>query len=134
MTAREQIRNHKGIVLVGMLIFSILVNGCFFPIVNFNPKNTTDLVTILRFMIIAMTFTFHKSIASLEAVIFPKAPIIFIGAFNVFLVICGLICRYLLESGEVSNVYNFTILNIAFHVIILALISTAACLLERKKK
>lgn len=66
MTAREQIRNHKGIILVGMLVFSILVNGCFFPIVNFNPENTTGLVTILRFMIIAMVFTYHKFIGSLE--------------------------------------------------------------------
>lgn len=32
-------------------------------------------------------------------------------------IVGGLLCRYLLEFGEISNVYNFTLGNIAFFVL-----------------
>lgn len=133
MVTREKIRNHKGIILVGMFGFSILVNAGFFPIINFNPGNPVDIGIRQRLVVIVMAFTFHKSIGSLEAAIFSKWSAILISIFNIFLVLCGLICRYVLEFGEVSNTYNFTIWNVFFQVTVLAFVSTAVCLLERKK-
>lgn len=133
MVNKEKIKSNRKIIIVGMLFFSILVNGGFFPIINFNPENPVDL-GFMRLIIIAMAFTFHKSIGSLEAIILSDCSTVFISIFNVFLVACGLVCRYLLEFGEVSNTYNFTILNVLFQIMMLALVSTVVCLLERKKR
>lgn len=133
MVDREKIKSYKNIIFVGTFAFSILVNGGFFPIINFNSINPVDLGIMLRWTIIAMAFIFHKSIGSLEAIILSKWSVTLISIFNVFLVLCGLICRYLLEFGEISNTYNFTILNVLFQVIVLSFVSTAVCLLERKK-
>ncbi len=132
MENREKIKNHKKIILAGILGFSSLINGCFFPIINFNSENPAALGIMLHLMIIIMAFTLHKFIGSLEVVILSKWSVIFISIFNVFLVLCGLIFRYVLEFGEVSNTYNFTVLNVFFQVALLSFISTATCLLERK--
>lgn len=113
---------------------SILVNGGFFPIINFNPENPVNLKIMLRLVIVVMAFAFHKYIGSLETTIFSKWSAIPLSIFNIFLVLSGLICRYLLEFGEESNTYyNFTILNVCFQVTVLAFISMHTCLLERKK-
>lgn len=130
----EKIKNHKKPIIIGVFIFSILVNGGFFPIVNFNPDNPVDLGIIMRLIIIIMAYTFHKSIGSLETIILPEWSTTFIGVFNAVLVLCGLIFRYLVEFGEVSNTYNFTILNVSFQMIALAAVSTVTCVLERKNK
>lgn len=114
MIDKEKIESQKKIILVGMLGFS---RPCI----------------MLRLVIIAMAFTFHKSIGSLEAIIFSTWPPMLISAFNMLLVFCGLICRYISEFGEVSNTYHFTVLNVSFQVIMLALVSTVVCLLERKR-
>ena len=45
---------------------------------------------------------------------------------NLFLVFAGMGARYLLEYGEISNVYNFTMLNSIVHMFIATLVSTAA--------
>lgn len=100
---REKIKEHKGIILAGIIGFSILVNGGFFPIINFNPENPVDLGIMQRLAIIVMAFTFHKSIGSLEAAVLSAWSAILLSIFNVFLVLSGLICRYLLEFGEASN-------------------------------
>lgn len=134
MVDGEIIKNHKKPIIIGVLIFSILVNGGFFPIVNFNLDNPVDLAITMRLIIIVMAYTFHKSIGSLEVIILSEWSTTFIGIFNTVLVLCGLNFRYLLEFGEVSNTYNFTILNVSFQVIALAAVSTVTCVLKRKKK
>lgn len=130
----KKIKNNRKLIILGMFISSILVDGGFFPIVNFNPDNPVDLGITFRLVIIVMAFMFHKAIGSLEAVAFSEWSAIFIAIFNVAIASCGLVCRYLLELGEVSNTYNFTILNICFQVAVLAFLSTIVCVLEQKKK
>lgn len=87
----------------------------------------------MRLMIIVMALEFHKEMGSLEAVTFSKWSMPFIAIFNISLALSGLGCRYLLEFGEVSNIYNFTVMNVAFQVIPLALVSTIVCALDKKK-
>ena len=40
--------------------------------------------------------------------------------------VLGLVCRYLLEFGEVSNTYNFTLGSIAAYLLLIPLATTAA--------
>ena len=42
---------------------------------------------------------------------------------NCGVTILGMVARYLLEYGEVSNTYNFTIKNIVVHIVIMMLLS-----------
>lgn len=39
--------------------------------------------------------------------------------FALVLTVAGMICRYVLEYGEVSNSYNFTFLNVASYIILI---------------
>lgn len=42
------------------------------------------------------------------------------------LTICGMICRYLLEYGEASNTYNFTLFNIFSYIAAIPLVTVIA--------
>ena len=42
------------------------------------------------------------------------------------LTVTGMICRYLLEFGEVSNTYNFTLFNIVSYLVIIPIGTTFA--------
>ena len=53
--------------------------------------------------------------------------------YTVIFTIVGLLCRYLLEFGEVSNTYNFTPVNIALFLVIMPLYVTIAYFLTDKK-
>ena len=131
---RAKIKKHRKSIIIGILIASTLISGGFFPIVNFNSDNPVNIGLILRLMIIVMAFSYYKYIGSLEVIIFEEWSKISICIFNAAIVLCGLVFRYLLEFGEVSNTYNFTILNVFFQVITLTMISTIVFVLERKKK
>ena len=48
--------------------------------------------------------------------LFPKKKLSFIILITSITVGLGLLCRYLLEFGEASNIYNFTIPNTLLHV------------------
>ncbi|WP_283124817.1 hypothetical protein [Angelakisella massiliensis] len=133
MNGKEMARKHKKLILAGILCCSIVVDGGFFPMVNFNPQNPVDLGIPHRLLVVMGALWFHQAVGCLEAAVFPKWSGGRIAVFNVFLVVLGLICRYLLEFGEVSNSYNFTVRNVFFQVTLLALMSTAVCLFERRK-
>lgn len=129
---REKAIEHKKGLIVGILIMAIFINGGFFPIINFNPNNPVDLGILMKLIVIVMAFSFHKYIGSLEAILCEKWSVMSVGIFNVSIALCGLGSRYLLEFGEVSNTYNFTIVNVLFQVITLATISTVVCVLGRR--
>lgn len=40
--------------------------------------------------------------------------------------ILGMVCRYVLEYGEASNVYNFTMLNILSYIILIPAFTVGA--------
>lgn len=46
--------------------------------------------------------------------------------FTVGLTIIGMLCRYLLEFGEHSNTYNFTLLNIVLYILIVPVFTVIA--------
>lgn len=108
----------------------LLVNCGFFPIVNFNPDNPVDLGLVMRVMIFTLAASAHWNFGRLEARVFPGWSPLFIGLFNAAVVCGGLLGRYLLEFGEVSNTYNFTPGNTVVHVLFLTAAATAAWRLE----
>ena len=85
----------------------------------------------MHLLIIAMFFISCIEIGELEAIIFSKKSIVFIALVNIVLVSLGLIFRYISELGEISNFYNFTIINVIFHICMLVLIFTLAFSIKR---
>lgn len=59
-----------------------------------------------------------------ECCVFPKATWIMISLLNIGITIMGMVSRYFLEYGEVSNTYNFTPKKVVIHMIIMLLLST----------
>ena len=58
-------------------------------------------------------------------------------SLNLLLVLLGMGARYLLEYGEVSNTYNFTLPNMLLHICVAVVLSTLSWLwtkTERCKK
>lgn len=133
MLYAEKIRKHKKGLIACMFFFSILVNSGFFPMVNFNPDSPVNPGITMRQLIICEALIFHIYAGLLETVLCFKWSVFFVAALNAALILSGLVCRYLLEFGEISNSHNFSIVNVSFHVIILALISTVVCVLARRK-
>lgn len=117
--------------ILAMVVPLLLAVNCgFFPIVNFNPDNPVDLGITMRTLIFLSAFAAHWRFGGLEARVLPGRSLLFIGLFNTALVSGGLLARYLLEFGEVSNAYNFTLTNAAFHVLVLAAAATVSFGLE----
>ena len=108
--------SRKAALLI-VLIFGIFF-GCFcFPVYNF----THEVSNGIRWTVVVTTAVAYYDIGIPMRRIFCgeemaswKSTLAVLGLNSITLAI-GMGCRYLLEFGEVSNTYNFTIPNLAFH-------------------
>lgn len=55
---------------------------------------------------------------------FPNCKLCHILLLNLLLVLLSMGSRYLLEFGEVSNTYNFTLPNMILHILVTVTLST----------
>lgn len=65
--------------------------------------------------------------------LFPNGSIGFAAALNLGMTVLGLIFRYLLEYGEVSNTYNFTAANVALHLFALTILPLMTYISRKQK-
>ena len=114
------IRKHKKVVYTLGLLFVIFLECCVFPV---GSITRTEWFTIGIVNFIAAV-GICKCVGEIEASLFPKATWIMIGLLNIGITVMGMVARYFLEYGEVSNTYNFTLKNIVIHMIIMLLLST----------
>lgn len=114
---RRNLRKHKYItwvILLGYLAFM----GCFsFPFGNelFPFDISKGVILVTGYGIIGMCF----------AGILDKGKEVIVAVLLVIFTVTGLLCRYILEYGEVSNTMNFTLANIFSFLIIIPLYCTA---------
>lgn len=112
----ENIQKHKSIywiVVLGYIVF----NGCFgFPFSNelFPFTYSKGLMIAASYGIIGLLF---------EGLLDKGRQAVVLVA-TLFFSIIGLICRYILEFGEVSNTMNFIPINIALYLIIIPIYCT----------
>lgn len=126
---QEFIKKHKKAVYTVSFLFAVFM-GCFtFPVINFNYRTEW----IISFINIIVTIGAYSSIGQLEAVIYPDVFVGRIMLLNTGLVVLGMISRYFLEYGEVSNTYNFTLLNSCVHIFLTVLWSTVNWYKYRKQ-
>lgn len=133
MKPPERIQQYGKPLLIGMVLFSRIVGGCLFPIVNCNPENPVETSLVMKTIILLSVFIFYTELGMLQAALFPNGSIGFAAALNLGMTVLGLIFRYLLEYGEVSNTYNFTAANVALHLFALTILPLMTYISRKQK-
>lgn len=106
------------------LVFFVLVGACCFPIYNLNR----EWPFILTCCILFTTVSLYITLGGAEVHLFPQCGIQHILPLNLLLVLLGMGARYLLEFGEISNTYNFTIPNMLLHISVTVTLSSLSWL------
>ena len=119
----------------GIAIFWIVAVffGCFcFPFINITKVlgDTEKQISIINLFICVLAYA---EVGLLSGYLFEKKNIGIVLLINVAHIIAGMICRYFLEFGEVSNTYNFTLPNIVFHIVIISCVCLCSYLHAKKQ-
>lgn len=112
------LRRHPGFAKFILLAY-IVFAGCFvFPIgSNPYPFNLSKLYLLTAsYGIIGLGF----------AGLYGDSKEKFVYPATLVLTIAGMLCRYLIEYGEVSNTYNFTTVNVISYLVMIPLFTVAA--------
>lgn len=113
---RENIQKHKKITWV-VVVSYIVFNGCFiFPFSNelFPFNYEKGLIVMIGYGIIGLCF----------ALLLEKRKGVKVFILTFLFTILGMICRYFLEYGEISNTRNFIPVNIILFVVIIPTLCT----------
>ena len=127
---KDYINRHKKIAYIIGLLFAVFFGGCTFPAINFTHR----IQLTVAFVNIWAVIWVYVCIGQFEAVVFENSSLVKIIFLNLEIVGLGMLCRYLLEFGEVSNTYNFTLLNSAYHIFFTVLLATVNWYKGVKKK
>lgn len=110
---------HHPVIVKSLLLFYIAFAGCFtFPIRSqpFPLDFTKAYLLVCSYGIIGLGFAGLYGEAK-ERTVYP---------LTLLMTILGMVCRYVLEYGEASNVYNFTLLNILSYIILIPAFTVGA--------
>lgn len=114
--------------------------GCFlFPTYNFTKTYPNDShwysVYLSVMWCLIMGAFLSQAFPYKKGCLLKTTPMLM--AFNSLYILAGMGCRYLLEFGEVSNTYNFTVPNMIVHVLLINILCLAcwhlAAKMPRKK-
>lgn len=113
-------RNHKRIAAGLILSFFLLLTCSSFPVYNLTKRYPAS----LELGIVLVNISVYSYLGGFLSKISPRARFgqVFLALLG--LILGGMLCRFLLEYGEVSNTYNFTLENIALHLAVTLIIST----------
>ena len=126
------LQSHRKIAIAIFWIVAIFF-GCFcFPLVNFT-KTLSDMQKHISIWNIFISLLAYVEVGLLSGYLFEKKKIGVVLLINAAHIVVGMICRYFLEFGEVSNTYNFTLPNIVFHIIIISCICICGYLHAKKQ-
>ena len=98
----------------------VLASCCFFPL-RF-PAEYLDGMILFLLLITAC------NLGSLLACLYGRGKLAAVFLRLLAFTVLGLACRYLLEYGEVSNTYNFTLINTVVFLLLFPLGTAAAYL------
>ena len=124
-------KNKKRILIYGIFICLAFITCCMFPLLNLTKEAPIKMEAV-NWMAIVVSIMFYHSMGQAEAKLLPNIPAMLIILFNLIAAIVGMVSRFLLEFGEVSNAYNFTIPNIILHIVVAVALSSATWLFFKK--
>lgn len=113
---QEKIQKHKKVTWVFVLSY-IVFNGCFlYPFSNelFPFDYNKGLTIVIGYGFVGLCF----------ALLSDKIKLVRVFTLTFLFTILGMICRYFLEYGEVSNTRNFIPVSIILFIIIIPIICT----------
>lgn len=111
----EVVNSHRKWWLLLFWAFGIFI-GCFgFPFINITKalSDTQKGISLFNIFVVVVAYA---EIGLLSGYLFEKKKIGFVILMDLAHIVLGMVARYFLEFGEVSNTYNFTLPNIALHV------------------
>lgn len=120
MTLVRWIQNHRKLATALAIAFFIVMACCAFPIYNLT-KQYSKAFTLLSLL---LNISVYYYLGTAMAFFLPKASKGQMVLVSLLLIGAGMLCRWLLEYGEVSNMYNFTPANIALHLLVTMVLST----------
>ena len=124
----EKVQQYKKASLALFIFFAVFFGCSYFPLVNISyPEHS---ISPLSF---AIGIIAYHEMGRFEALIFPKKSFGFVLVANMAHIFLGMGARMMIEIGEVSNEYNFTIQNIALHLVICVALCTASWYKASKK-
>lgn len=106
------INRHKKLWIVGMFGAIVFFSCCIFPLSKYAGGDSIAWLNLAMFIV---SFVYMGAIMPYFNLFAGKLGLNLLCALVA--IVGGLLCRYLLEFGEISNVYNFTLGNIAFFVL-----------------
>ena len=109
---KEKILANRKQFLIGECICLIFF-GCFtFPVYNFSKEAPE----ISRWINVFVSLAAYYEIGLIQGVLFEYKEHLKCMGLTLSMTVIGLLGRYLLEFGEVSNTYNFILPNIVLHL------------------
>ena len=126
---RTYVNEHKKLFAIIGLIFIICLECCVFPVGNFTYGGNIAISLIN----LAAAIGIAKCLDEIEAMLLSKVKWILVLLLNLGVTIMGMVARYFLEYGEVSNTYNFTLKKIVIHTLIMLLLSMMFWMQTRKR-
>ena len=127
---KAYVSKHRTISYILGISFLVFINCCGFPILNLNKKWPLMITATQIYVVSAGALLSGAILAGL----FPKRKFAVVAAVDFAAITIGLACRYLLELGEVSNTYNFTLPNTLLHIGIFLAISMLVWLTSEMKR
>ena len=118
---------HRRLAAGLCLVFCFVLGACAFPIYNLSREWPSTLTLSIIFNGVLM----YTLLGTTEASLLPNWTGWQILLLNIGLVLLSMAGRYLLEFGEVSNTYNFTISNMLLHISVTVALSTFSWLRKR---
>ena len=126
---RTSIREHKKLFCIMGLVFVVCLECCAFPV----GSSMLGGNSISIFINFATAVAIGKCVGEIEVIMFPKVSWLPILLLNLGITIMGMVVRYFLEYGEVSNTYHFTFKKIVVHMVIMLLLSMLFWMQEKRK-
>lgn len=119
----------KKIFNTAILLFFVLIGAAAFPIINFSKDYPNSLSLIMLITPIVL----YYELGTYEGAWLRMEKGTHTLGLNAAILILSLVCRYLLEFGEASNSYNFTVPNIAVHFVLTLVFSSIGWSVAKRK-
>ena len=113
-------RTHRKTAAASMLLFFVFLSCCSFPVYNLTKHYSGT----LTFTNVFVSVSIYAYLGGFMTRLRPRAGLREVFLIHLAVVLGGMLARFLLEFGEVSNTYNFTLPNIALHLAVTLSIST----------
>ena len=112
MRGCDIMKNMKRSSKILLCLLFLVISCCTFPIYNFTKDFGKSIVTTN----LILNFLCYYELGKYEKLMQKDWKIGKVLLVNMGVILLGMVMRFFLEFGEVSNTYNFTGPNIAIHI------------------